>query len=62
MEPVIAIIGLLVIAGAVYGLAQANVKDRQRMAEILGLAVLPKGAQETGKDDTLGHFHQTLAM
>lgn len=62
MEPVIAIIGLLVIAGAVYGLAQANFKDRQRMAEILGLAVLPKGAQETGEDDTLGHFHQTLAM
>ena len=62
MEPVIVIIGLLVIAGVVYGLAQANVKDRQRMAEILGLAVLPKGAQETGEDDTLGHFHQTLAM
>ena len=28
----------------------------------MGPAVLQKGAQETGDDDTLGHFHQTLAM
>ncbi len=62
MEPVIALLGLIAIAGAVYWLAQANKKDRQRMADILGLAVLEKGAQESGKNSTMGHFHQTLAM
>jgi hypothetical protein len=61
-EAVIFIIGLVAIAGILYWLARANSKDRQRMAEILGLTVLPKGEQERGKDYTLGQFHQTLAM
>lgn len=62
METVIFILGLIAIAGAVYWLGQSNAKDRQQMAEILGLVVVPKGEQERGNDYTLGYFHQTLLM
>lgn len=61
-ETVIFLLGLVAIAGVVYWLARANAKDRHRMAEILGLVVVPKGEQERGKDYTLGNFHQSLAM
>jgi hypothetical protein len=62
MEAVLAILGLLAIAGGVYWLAGMTAKDRQRMAEILRLQLLKNGPQETGQDHILGHLHQTLAM
>ncbi len=62
MEGVIAILGLLAVVGVLYWLARLTAKDRQQMAEILGLQVLKNGAQESGQDHILGHFHQTLTM
>ncbi|NJM37435.1 MAG: hypothetical protein HC845_05980 [Akkermansiaceae bacterium] len=61
-EAFIFILGLMVFAAALYWLAQANTKDRQTMAEILGMVVVQKGEEERGKDYVLGNFRQSLAM